>query len=375
MMDYHDSVLASIRHRTALELDKKKRAGRSSNLNSAHINQSHSDFSTVASHAQGHWLAILMRSGIAAYYLTRRHGPCPGCGGRDRFRFDDKDGRGTFVCGGGGDLLAGDGFALLTHVHGWTPAEARRFVAGVLGLQSGVEAPTRRVQPPKVALASVDYSEAVHRVWNAARPLTGDCAGSRYLQGRGLALDSYPALRTHPALPYWLGREVIHTGAALVGIAQNVDGPAAGLQRIWLDGNDGKAIIEHGGEGLPCKKMLSRHVGAMAGAAVRLGEPTEGRLLVCEGIETGLACRELWPAWPVWCSLSTSGMRALLLPENVREVVIAADHDANQAGELAAKALADRLTTVGVTVRIVLPPMEGDWLNVLNGKEASHDVA
>ncbi|WP_047708944.1 toprim domain-containing protein [Plesiomonas sp. ZOR0011] len=330
----------------------------------------------MASHAAGNWLSILMQSGIAADYLTRKHGACPGCGGRDRFRFDDKDGRGTFVCGGGGDPLAGDGFALLAHVHGWHPSEALRFAAGVLGLQSGVEAPARRVQPPKAVQAPVDHSEAVRRVWHAAKPLAGDCAGSRYLAGRGLALTNYPlTLRTHSALPYRHHGEVIHTSAALVGIAQDVHGTAAGLQRIWLDGNGGKAIIEHDGEQLACKKMLSRHDGAMAGAAVRLGEPTEGRLLVCEGIETGLACRGLWPAWPVWCALSTSGMKALLLPESVREVVIAADHDANQAGELAAKALADRLTAAGVVAKIALPPMVGDWLDVLNGKGASHEAA
>lgn len=40
-----------------------------------------------------------------------RHGPCPVCGGKDRFRFDDKAGRGTWFCnqcghGDGLDLVA-----------------------------------------------------------------------------------------------------------------------------------------------------------------------------------------------------------------------------------------------------------------------------
>ena len=41
----------------------------------------------------------------------RHHGPCPVCGGKDRFRFDDKEGRGTWFCSqcdpqsGGGLLL------------------------------------------------------------------------------------------------------------------------------------------------------------------------------------------------------------------------------------------------------------------------------
>ena len=33
--------------------------------------------------------------GVPAKALTNRHGPCPICGGKDRFRFDDKGGRGT----------------------------------------------------------------------------------------------------------------------------------------------------------------------------------------------------------------------------------------------------------------------------------------
>ena len=360
---------------TDLSVGMKKIAGWSDCLSSAHINQKHLDFRSVASHAQGHWPSILMQSGIVADYLNRKHGRCPGCGGRDRFRFDDKDGRGTFVCGGGGDLLAGDGFALLAHAHGWTLAEALRFVAGVLGLQSGVEAPARRMHPSKAAQVPVDRSEAVLSVWRAAKPLTGDCAGSRYLQGRDLTPANYSTLRTHPALPYWHDGEVVYTSAALIGIAQDVAGSAAGIQRIWIGDDFQKAAIKHDGEALACKKMMSRHDGAMAGAAVRLGEPTEGRLLVCEGLETGLACRELWPDWPVWCSLGTNGMKKLFLPESVREVVIAADHDANEAGALAAKALADRLTAAGVAVKIALPPEEGDWLDVLNGKEASHEAA
>lgn len=51
--------------------------------------------------------------------LAGRHGPCPGCGGKDRFRFDDREGGGTFICSQGGrGNLAGDGFELLKHITG-----------------------------------------------------------------------------------------------------------------------------------------------------------------------------------------------------------------------------------------------------------------
>ncbi len=35
--------------------------------------------------ARGHWPDILVRFGIDESYLRNRHGPCPLCGGRDRF--------------------------------------------------------------------------------------------------------------------------------------------------------------------------------------------------------------------------------------------------------------------------------------------------
>ncbi|MBL9115532.1 MAG: hypothetical protein JNJ83_11050 [Verrucomicrobiaceae bacterium] len=53
-------------------------------------------------------------------HFGRGHGPCPGCGGKDRFRFDDKAGDGTFICSqGGGGTLSGNGLTLLQHITGW----------------------------------------------------------------------------------------------------------------------------------------------------------------------------------------------------------------------------------------------------------------
>lgn len=74
----------------------------------------------VRNAARGRWVDVLARLGIRTELLNSKHGPCPGCGGRDRFRFDDKNGEGTFICSqGGGELLSGDGIALLMHVQNW----------------------------------------------------------------------------------------------------------------------------------------------------------------------------------------------------------------------------------------------------------------
>jgi putative DNA primase/helicase len=61
--------------------------------------------------AAGKWPGILKHFGLADEYLQNRHGACPLCGGKDRYRFDDKDGTGSYFCSGCG---AGYGMDLLT---------------------------------------------------------------------------------------------------------------------------------------------------------------------------------------------------------------------------------------------------------------------
>lgn len=83
------------------------------------------DANDVREACRGKWDSVLSALGVNAALLVDRHGPCPGCGGKDRFRFDDKDGSGSFICSQGcGDMLAGDGIALLAHCRGieWSQA-------------------------------------------------------------------------------------------------------------------------------------------------------------------------------------------------------------------------------------------------------------
>ena len=129
------------------------------------------------------------------------------------------------------------------------------------------------------------------------------------------------------------------------------------VQRTFLarDGS-GKAT---GGE---AKKTL----GACKGGGVVLGEIAE-LLLVAEGIETALSAAALF-GLPAVATLGAAHTRKLIVPESVREVVIAADND--ETGCAAAEALATRLRKDGRTVRVETPPPAfKDFNDVATGKE------
>lgn len=103
--------------------------------------QKQPDFAEVRTAAAGRWESIHRALGVQlATTSHQKHTPCPGCGGKDRFRVDaDYQDSGRWICGGGGDFQQGDGFALLAHVHGWTAGESLKAVAEHLGLSRASE--------------------------------------------------------------------------------------------------------------------------------------------------------------------------------------------------------------------------------------------
>ncbi len=99
------------------------------------------DYNEVMNAASGAWPSILSQLGIGSGYLTGKHSPCPGCGGKDRFRFDDKEGRGTWLCSGGGNFESGDGVSLVAHVRQIEWKDAVNVVGEYLGLDGKTYTP------------------------------------------------------------------------------------------------------------------------------------------------------------------------------------------------------------------------------------------
>ena len=190
-----------------------------------------------------------------------------------------------------------------------------------------------------------------HQLWEEARPLRGSLAEA-YLHGRGVEVGSTRALRFHPRLRHPV--EPYASFPCLVACVQDCAGRFLGIQRTYLEGPD-KAPLQ------PVRASLGR----LTGGAVRLAEPTDGVLLVGEGIESTAAAMQRFQV-PGWAALGTAGLCALVVPDAIREVVIAADRDAP--GLEAAAALAERLEAEGRRVTIVAPRAGGDFADRRDGR-------
>lgn len=91
-------------------------------------------FDQVRDAALGRWKDLVFPAfGITVPSKSNVHGPCPICGGKDRFRCDDKQGKGTWFCN---ICRAGDGFSLIEKSRDMDYSEVLKEVGAVLGLSS-----------------------------------------------------------------------------------------------------------------------------------------------------------------------------------------------------------------------------------------------
>jgi putative DNA primase/helicase len=194
-------------------------------------------------------------------------------------------------------------------------------------------------------------TEAALAIWQAARPSDGTLVES-YLVSRGLHLPPPPPLRLHAGLKHPSGGI---WPAMIALVTRGTDQAPLAIHRTFLarDGG-GKAPID------PQKMML----GPCRGGAVRLATPCDV-LMIGEGIETCLAAMQA-TGYPAWAALSTSGLRALDLPSEVRDVIVLADGD--DPGEAAARDVALRWKRKGRRVRIARPPRGADFNDLLLGR-------
>ena len=96
--------------------------------------------------ADGRWEDILSNLGnLTQQQLTNEHQPCPCCGGKDRYRFDNEKNQGTWFCnkcgGKSGTGGGGNGLSLLMKVRNWDFKEAVNEVEKYLGVTKPIPEP------------------------------------------------------------------------------------------------------------------------------------------------------------------------------------------------------------------------------------------
>lgn len=297
--------------------------------------------SDVVAAACGHWPELLSAMGIDT--PTRgKHGPCPACGGRDRFRLDDKAGRGTWICNQCG---AGDGLDLVGKVTGKPPKEAAELVAPLVGLSAGALDPAERerIHQQQQARADAERKQAEQQRRKAARRAISIMADAK--QG----VSPYLERKALPDLAVLLTQSVIVVGeltyppGSLVVPLWNEAGELVNVQLIDVQG--GKRYLPGG------QKAGAFH-------CIEGGE----LVAVVEGYATGLSVHLVSGA-TVYCAMDASNLAAVAAiarrqhPE--ARILLCGDNDEATEGN-PGKAKAEQ-AAAAVGALVALPPIAGDW--------------
>ena len=297
----------------------------------------------VIEDARGRWVGLMDHFGLKL--RLRKHGPCPICGGKDRFIFDDKEGLGTFHCNHCG---AGTGFTLLTKVKGWDMRQAMREVKHIVGK-------VERKMETKKEINDTERRKALNETWSAARPVSLGDPVQKYLYARTGLVDAPTVLRFHPAL-YHSDTRSEHP--AMIAKITDLDNKPVSIHRTYLTAGGDKAAIE--------KSRMLMQGSIPDGSAIRLF-PYQDTLGIAEGIETAISAYAIFGV-PTWASISAAMLVKWTPPSVVKRVYIFGDNDDSFTGQLAAYRLGWALKnnkTLDV-VRVMIPDIRGaDWNDVL----------
>lgn len=302
--------------------------------------------------AAGRWPSVLAGLHINVPDSPRRHGPCPSCGGSDRFRFDD-GGRGSFICNQCG---AGDGLDLIRKVNKCDTSEAARLAADVLGIdyraavQDEATASQRREQletertqleQERLQRAAVDAQQrraTFSRLYDERRQ-SATQGESEYLTDKGLNGFTFP---------------ILSDGSILLALVDEA-GAVVAAQTITAQGE---------------KRLIKGSAKRGAYYAVNALERPQS-VVIAEGLATALTCHLIRTDALTVAAIDAGNL--LPVAEVMRrkypqaQIIIAADNDHQQGGPESGgtntgKDAAER-AALSVAGWVSLPPTEckADW--------------
>lgn len=271
--------------------------------------------SDVRSKANGYWPSILERLAIPT---NRGEGPCPACGGKTRYRFDNKDNRGTYFCSHCG---AGTGLDLVMKVNQCGAREAAELVAEAMALPMPEPKPAR--EKPQMDIAGKVAALA-------AKAYPGQSA---YLASKGLQCP-FPIL----------------SDGSLLLVLKNGAGTTTGAQVIKPDGS---------------KRLVAGTVKKGSFCVVNSVELTE-TVIIAEGLATALSVQQFRPDATIIAAIDAGNLLPVAQVMRQRypdaQIIIAADNDIKPGEPNTGKSAAENAAKA-VSGWVALPQTEGkaDW--------------
>lgn len=271
--------------------------------------------SDVRSKANGYWPSILERLAIPT---NRGEGPCPACGGKTRYRFDNKDNRGTYFCSHCG---AGTGLDLVMKVNQCGAREAAELVAEAMALPMPEPKPAR--EKPQT-----DIAGKVAALVAKASP-----GQSAYLASKGLQCP-FPML----------------SDGSLLLVLKNGASATTGAQVIKPDGS---------------KRLVAGTVKKGSFCVVNSGETPE-TVIIAEGLATALSVQQFRPDATIIAAIDAGNLLPVAQVMRQRypdaQIIIAADNDIKPSEPNTGKSAAEK-TAKAVSGWVALPQSEekADW--------------
>jgi Toprim domain/CHC2 zinc finger len=299
------------------------------------------------------------RRGIKLVGWVDRCGPCPQCGGKDRFSINVR--KQVFLCRG--CAARGNVIALVRFLDGCGFLEALEYLTGERAPAPSRPAPAATDAPrddDRDARALMFAKQIVSEM----RPILGT-PGETYLrdirkidtEAVADVLERTDAIGWLPAVYFNEPDHALHgrkLGAIISVMTDMITAePTGAISRTYI----------HEGRKLRKAKTL----GSPAGI-IRLSEDAdvlEG-LHIAEGLESAFGAMSKGFR-PMWATGSTALMAKFPVLSGIEALTMIADHDANAAGERAAAAVASRWREAGKEARVWRPKSIGDLNDILIG--------